>query len=329
MKSQVMGLAEAIGIPTIHKTCKRRWPWGWLGLSYGNPLKQLTTDSDPLSPPWPDLVISCGRRSAPLALAIKKQNKGKTFCVHIQDPLVGRQAFDLIVAPEHDNLDGPNVISTKGALHKVTPQKLAEGIGLYGSVFQDFPSPYSTVLLGGATNRYQMPRKAMEALIQQILLIRDQTRGSVLVTPSFRTPFRELLTKALEHEPHVFLVDLEKLNPYFAMLGLADYLFVTDDSVNMVCEACVTGKPVYILPLLGHGKTKPKKFIDGLVQKDVVRVFQGSISAWTYDPFNDTQTVANLVRERMQLTLKPYLYNGLVIQLLSLFPQFALHFLAS
>lgn len=301
MKSQVIGLSEAIGLPTLHKTCKRRWPWGWLGQSWGNPLTQLTTDSDPLSPPWPDVVISCGRRSAPLALAIKKQNTGKTFCVHIQNPLRNYQEFDLIVAPEHDNLCGPNVITTKGALHKVTLQKLEEGIKEHGFLFQGLPRPYSTVLLGGATNRYKMPREAMEDLIQKVLFIRDATKGSVLVTPSFRTPFREILSKALDHEPHIVLVDIEKINPYFGMLGVADYVFVTDDSVNMVCEACVTGKPVYSLPLLGHGDTKPKKFIQGLVQQGVVRLFHGSIESWTYAPFNDTEKVATLVRERIGL----------------------------
>jgi hypothetical protein len=299
MKSQVMGLAEAIGLPTTHKTCKRRWPWGWLSLPWGNPLNQLTTDSDPLSPPWPDLVISCGRRSAPLALAIKKQSKGKTFCVHIQDPITNRQAFDLIVAPEHDNLQGPNVISTKGALHKVTLQKLIEGAREHEDLFKAFAKPYSTVLLGGATNRYQMPREAMDDLIEKILVIRDLTKGSALVTPSFRTPFRDILTKALKGEQNIFLVDLEKVNPYFGMLGVADTIFVTDDSVSMVSEACVTGKPVYILPLLGHGKTKPKEFIQGLVNQGIVRLFQGSIDSWTYEPFNDTGRVAALVQEKM------------------------------
>lgn len=299
MKSQVIGLAEAIGLSTLHKTCKRRWPWGWLGLSWGNPLMQLTVESDPLSPPWPDLVISCGRRSASLALAIKKQSGGKTFCVHIQDPLFNRQEFDLIVAPEHDHLEGTNVISTKGALHKVTLQKLAEGAKSYGTLFQDLPRPYSTVLLGGATNRYKMPHEAIEDLIQKILLIRDKTQGSVLVTPSFRTPFREALTKALEQEPHIFLAEIEKNNPYFGMLGLADYVFVTDDSVNMVCEACVTGKPVYILPLLAHGDTKPKRFIHGLIHTRVVRLFEGSVDTWTYESFNESEKIAHIVRKKM------------------------------
>jgi mitochondrial fission protein ELM1 len=301
MKSQVVGLAEAIGLPTLHKTCKRKWPWGWLQLPFGNPLNQLTENSDSLTPPWPDLVITCGRRSAPLALAIKKQSEGKTFCVHIQNPLFNHKDFDLIVAPEHDHLTGPNVVSTKGAIHKVTTQKLEEGIKTYGSLFKDLPRPYSVVLMGGNTNRYTMTRDAFDNLIQAILLIRDKTQGSVLVTPSFRTPFKDILTKALQDEPNVFLVDLEKVNPYFGMLGVADFIFVTDDSVNMVCEACFTGKPVYILPLLGHQDTKPKEFIKGLVQAGIVRIFQGPIDSWTYEPFNDTAKIAAIVREKMKL----------------------------
>jgi len=301
MQSQVKGLSEAIGLPTVHKTCKRRWPWGWLSLSYGNPLTQLTTGSDPLSAPWPDLVISCGRRSAPLALAIKKQNGGKTFCVHIQNPILNLKDFDLIVCPEHDKLKGSNVISTKGAIHKITPEKIEEGIRSHAFLFEDLPRPYSVVLLGGSTNRYKMPLEALDDLIKNIILIRDRTQGSILITPSFRTPFRDHLTELLRNEPNIFLADIEKLNPYFAMLGVADFLFVTDDSVNMVCEACFTGKPVYILPLLNHGSTKPKKFIEGLVQEGVVRSFQGVIEPWTYTPFNDTAKVAALVREKMKL----------------------------
>ena len=34
-------------------------------------------------------------------------------------------------------------------------------------------------------------------------------------------------------------------NPYAGLLGWADRLVVTPDSVNMISEACATGKPVY------------------------------------------------------------------------------------
>lgn len=299
MKSQVVGLAEAIGLPTVHKTCMRRWPWGWLGLTWGNPLNQLTKESDKLVPPWPDLLITCGRRSAALALAIKKQSPQKTFCVHIQDPLYHRNDFDLIITPEHDHLKGPNIMSVKGGLHKVTHKKIQQEIAAHKGLFMDFPRPYSTVLIGGSTNRYKMPLKAVEALIHDILKIRELTGGSVLVTPSYRTSYRDVLTKALQSEPNIYLVDEKVVNPYLALLGLADTIFVTDDSVNMVCEACFTGKPVYILPLLNHGMTKPKKFIASLIQEGVVRPFEGAVESWTYEPFNDTEKIAKLVQEKL------------------------------
>lgn len=300
-KSQVAGLADALGLPTVHKTCERRWPWGWLGLSLGNPLTQLTPESDTLAPPWPDIVISCGRRSAPLALAIKKQSPGKTFCVHIQNPLLNHSAFDLIIAPEHDNFQGPNVILTKGALHKVTQDKIKQGLAAHGSLFAGLPRPYNVVLLGGSTHKYKMTREALEQLIQKILLIRDKTKGSVLVTPSFRTPFRNILRDRLSAETNIFLAEIEQMNPYLAMLGVADTLFVTDDSVNMLCEACFTGKPVYVLPLLGHKGAKSLTFIQDLVAEHVVRLFEGDIDSWTYTPFNDTQRIANLIREKLGL----------------------------
>jgi mitochondrial fission protein ELM1 len=299
MQSQVIGLAEAVGLPTTHKICSRRWPWGWLGITIGDPLKQLTQKSHTLTPPWPDLIISCGRRSAPLALAIKKRNQGKTYCVHIQNPMLNHKLFDLIIAPDHDKLKGPNVISTRGAIHKVTQEKVEEALKTYSHLFKDLPRPYSTVLLGGTTHRYKMSQEAMEDLIQAIFTIRERTEGSVLVTPSFRTPFRDLLKERLANEPYIFLADIEKLNPYLAMLGIADTFFVTDDSVNMLCEACSTGKPVYVLPMLGHGDAKSKRFIQELVQDHIVRPFVGNVESWTYVPFNDTKRIATLIKEKL------------------------------
>jgi len=299
--SQVLGLSEAIGLPTLHKICKRRWPWGWLGFSLRNPLTELTPDSDSLTPPWPDLIISCGRRSAPLALAIKKESRGKSFCLHIQDPLFNHAAFDLIIAPEHDNIKGPNIIANRGALHYVTQEKIDNSLKAHASLFKDLPKPYSSVLLGGNTHRYKMTEEALNDLIEKILSIRDLTKGSVLVTPSFRTPFRSVLRQALEAEPHIFLAEIETLNPYLSMLGIADFLFVTDDSVNMLSEACMTGRPVYVLPLLGHKGSKSLTFIEELVQDKTVRLFENKVESWSSPPLNETKRIAALVREKLAL----------------------------
>ena len=57
------------------------------------------------------------------SILLKKKNK-KIFTIHIQDPKVSFKNFDAIVAPEHDNLNGDNVFSTKGAIHYITESEI-------------------------------------------------------------------------------------------------------------------------------------------------------------------------------------------------------------
>ena len=303
MLSQVTGLAEAIGLPTEIKTCKRRAPWVWLPAMFPivNPLNHLTNDSDSLNPPWPDLLITCGRRQLPYALWIRKHSEGKTFCAHIQNPRIPLDKLDLIIAPEHDGISGDNVISTKGAIHKITPQKLIEGGKSWQTYFADYPRPYHVVLLGGSTNRYEMTSQVIEKLAEQIKSIADNNAGSVLITPSYRTPHLDLLQSHLEGNPRIFLADLTKENPYLGMLGLADYLYVTNDSVNMMCEANMTGKPLYLLVPQGHQDTVPSRFSDTLVEEGIARIYQGKTEDWTYTPFDETEKAAKEIRKRLGL----------------------------
>ncbi|MEB3702272.1 Mitochondrial fission ELM1 family protein [Candidatus Bealeia paramacronuclearis] len=303
MMSQVIGLSESLGLETIHKVVNRRWPYSWMPTlwPFGTPTKQLDKKSDSLAPPWPDVVISCGRRSVALALSIKKQNKGKTYLIHIQDPLISPRHLDLVAAPEHDKVIAPNVIKTFGALHKVSPQKLETARSEFKDYFSHYENPFYTVLLGGATNRYAMPQEAMEDLISSFDQILRDYPGSLLITPSFRTPYRDLLKTHFANHPRVFLAEPETFNPYFGMLALANAVLVTDDSVNMMTEACATGKPVYILPLRGHENTKPIRFASELIRRGYAKYFDGIIDFWEYRPFNETARVGNLIKSQLGL----------------------------
>ena len=151
-------------------------------------------------------------------------------------------------------------MSTKGAIHKVTPEKLQQGAQEWKQFFSQYARPYHVVLLGGSTNRFNMTKEVMDDLIKQIKTIAETTDGSVLITPSFRTPYLDSLKRQLEPLPNVFLADLNVENPYLGMLGLADFLYITNDSVNMMCEANMTGKPLYLLIPKGHEGTVPAQF---------------------------------------------------------------------
>src|SRR5437660_793192 len=120
MASQALGLAEAAGFPFLERALHIRRPWAWLPPSlWLAPLEAATHAGGPLAPPWPDLVIGCGRNTAAPGLAIRHASGGRALAVQVQDPRRGRNEFDLLVVPEHDRLRGPNVFITRGAVHRV------------------------------------------------------------------------------------------------------------------------------------------------------------------------------------------------------------------
>ena len=122
MRSQALGLAEAVGLPIEEKRIVVRAPWSWLpGGIVPTPLSALDPSGDRLAPPWPRLVVGCGRRSIGVALSVKRLSGGSTLAAYVQNPEWARAKFDLVVAMPHDGVTGPNVVTVPTALHRVTP----------------------------------------------------------------------------------------------------------------------------------------------------------------------------------------------------------------
>lgn len=295
MENQCVGLAERIGAPFEVKRLHPRPPWTWLPPGWWPaPMLALGRGSAALAPPWPDLMITCGRRSVPYALHVKQASGGRTFIAHIQDPLARLDRFDLIAAPRHDRLRGPNVAQTFGALHKVTPARLAAEAERFRASLAHLPRPLVCVLVGGPNGAYEMPTEAVAGLAQKL---RGLGAG-LAVTPSRRTGAMNVATlrSALSGAPAV-VWDLAGDNPYFGWLALADYVVVTCDSVSMVSEACFTGKPVLVVDLPG-GNAKFLAFHGAMRQAGFTRPFEGRLERWTYQPPDDTGAVAAEVRRR-------------------------------
>ena len=156
MASQALGLAEAAGFPFIEKRLDIRFPWTCLPPRlWFLPMAASRAAGATLSPPWPDLVIACGRNAAMPALAIRRASGGHTLAAQIQDPGVGHSEFDLLVVPEHDRLRGPRVIVTRGAVHRVTRARLAVEAGRFPAL-ATLPRPILSVLIGGANKAYRL-----------------------------------------------------------------------------------------------------------------------------------------------------------------------------
>lgn len=298
MESQAIALAEKVGIPFIVKRVFPKRPWIWLppGL-WPAPLAALSDESDTIMSPWPDLIISCGRRAVPYALLAKARSNGTVTTVHIQNPNTRFTAFDFIVLPQHDHLKGPNVIETEAALHCITNQRLKEAADQLESSLSHLPRPLVAVLIGGSNACYRLTPQKIISLAEQLKNLCENQGVGLLVTPSRRTGEKNIgiLRRSLEGLP-AEVWDCQGKNPYFGYLGLADSIIVTCDSVNMVTEACATNKPVHVVHLEG-GNRKFNEFHYNMRAAGYTRTFKGRLEDWNYHFPDDTTNVAKRIHE--------------------------------
>ena len=123
MISQVEGLAKALDLEFIHEKIALNNFWKLIPPKF-TPIKNFVFKNN-INQKF-DVVISCGRKSVIPSIFLKKRFKNKIMSIHIQDPKVSLENFDYIVAPEHDGLEGKNVIKSKGAIHYLRDNELEE-----------------------------------------------------------------------------------------------------------------------------------------------------------------------------------------------------------
>lgn len=300
MMSQIIGLACAVGLTHTTKKTRLAFPWKWMPLEAipRQPWAITCPEQITCSPP-PQLVISCGRHAIIPALTLKNQYGDQVFTVHIQDPATNPAPFDLVVVPKHDYTRGPNVYLSNGALHYVTPDRLAAAKAdpIRDEILFDRRTVV-TVLVGGPNNYYRFSNRDLEPFYHKLHQLGRQSRMAIL--PSSRTP--ESVCKRLRSEfsSDHYVWDRSDSNPYFTALAVASHLVVTGDSVSMITEATATGRPVFVEYLTEKRRARRfRRFHAQFQQAGFVRPFEGVLADWTYQPPNDTSQVARIIQERI------------------------------
>ncbi|QDT30819.1 mitochondrial fission ELM1 family protein [Thalassoglobus polymorphus] len=300
-QSQLRGLAEAIGVTSIPFDARVRFPWTLLP----SPLVSLKpgtfrSTEKVLQLPAPDLIMSCGRQAALAALSYKKAYNNSAFLIHLQDPQRSRNSFDLIVAPEHDNLQGKNVIQTLGAMHPLSLEKLQEAARI-GPVsgLDKLTSRFIAVLLGGPNKYYAFDEKDVQKLTEHLQSAATDDLQLAII-PSRRTPSKATAALSQTFGEDHFVWDGKGENPYLSALALCSYCVVTSDSVSMISEATATGQPVFIEML--DEKRPAKKFQHfhkSMIEGSFAKPFDGSIEDWMYQPPDETTRVAERVQQEL------------------------------
>lgn len=304
IENQVLGLAEAIAAKTRAnievRRIKYRGAFDRLPTALKLfPDKMLSPDSDVIEAPWPDIWIAAGRATIPHSIRIKTLSEDKTLVVQLQDPKHPLTAFDAVIAPEHDRIEGDTVLNLKGSTHRVTLERLQAGYARFEKQIEPLPHPRIAVLIGGKSKTHDLTRETAKEMVARIKRAIKALKGSILLTLSRRTPeaTRRVFLDAFKDMPGL-IYDGNGDNPYFAFLHAADHILVTEDSVNMVTEAATTGKPVHILAMDHHVLRSGSKFDlfhQSLQHEGLIRPFNGELRSWNYTPLNETQRAADFV----------------------------------
>ena len=248
--AQLQLLARALGASCVTKQLVFR-SWELLLHAFPHPtLAALDRGaSDPLDPPWPDLVLTAGRRNELVARWIRNASGDRTRLVHVGRPWSNPARFDLVVSNKQYLLAAAdNVIVNDLPLTDLTPASLADQRTHWGAKWTQLPRPWTVVLVGGDSGPLVFTPERARELARQLNARVARTRGSVLLTTSGRTPARsaDALLATLDAPAFVHRWPSREDNPYRGLLACGDEFVVTADSMSMLAESCTTGRPVYL-----------------------------------------------------------------------------------
>jgi mitochondrial fission protein ELM1 len=255
--TQVQALADELGWPCEAKKMFYR-PWELLS----NRLLGVTLaginkrSSSPLHAPWPDLVITAGRRNEPVARWIREKSGGATRLVHIGRPWAPLDSFDLIVTtPQYFLPERNSILHNRLPLYRLDVGKLEAAANKWSQQFRSLQKPWLAVLIGGDSGPFVFTPQKAALLGQQVNRRAAATDASVLISNSARTPPRALERFLGEiHAPYyLYQWGGSAANPYIGYLALADELVVTGESISMLAEAASTGKPLSIFDMSDAG----------------------------------------------------------------------------
>jgi len=297
MISQAEGLAKALDLNFIHQKVELNHFWRFLPPKIA-PIKQFILKEKIESNA--KVVISCGRKSVIPSMILKKKYKEKIFTIHIQDPKVGSNNFDLIIVPEHDNLRGENVISSKGAIHYITEVEIEKSKPYLANKITS--NKIVTLILGGPNKYYDFSVEELTKIFNEIKSKFISLEYQVVVVPSMRTPKTIIDLAAKEFVGHGYVVQNIDRNAYLSSLGLAKNIIVTCDSTSMISEAATSGKPIFI----AHMKPKKnnyrfKKFFQLFREMGITRNLGEKIEDWNYNYFNEAERIAKIVKEKWNI----------------------------
>ena len=252
--AQVEAVVQALPWPCERKYVHMRDEWAVAKPRVEPTLHHIDpAPSDPLEPPWPDLVITIGRRPSMVALWLRAQSGGDTRIALVGKPSGALEWFDLVIVSAEVQLPPlPNVLSINLPLMSVDEAAVQAAANTWEPRLADLPRPLVAILVGGPTGPFIYDEAVTDRFVAIARDVVTVEGGTPYITTSRRTP--PAVVKALQAR----LPDGARLfawtpdsteNPYRGLLGLADRFMVTGDSISMMVEVARLRRPLALLDL--------------------------------------------------------------------------------
>ncbi|MAR58203.1 MAG: nucleoside-diphosphate sugar epimerase [Rickettsiales bacterium] len=296
MISQVEGLAKALDLDFIHEKIELNNFWKFFPPKI-TPIQKFVFKNKIINDF--DIVISCGRKSVIPSIYLKKKFKNRIMNIHIQDPKVSLDNFDYVVAPEHDGLNGKNVLKSKGAIHYIREAELKENEFYLKSQIKK--EKIITLIIGGPNKYYDYNISDIEEIFSKVQKNFLDKNYQLILIPSMRTPIG-IIEKAKNFfdNDQIIINDVDK-KAYLSSLRLARHIVITCDSTSMISEAAITGKPIYVAQMQPTKKNyRFSKFFELFKSLNIIKDLENIVDEWSYEKLNETDRISGYIKEKLK-----------------------------
>ena len=296
MISQVEGLAKALNLDFIHEKIELNNFWKFIPPKF-TPIQDFVFKNK-IDKKF-SIVISCGRKSVIPSIFLKKKLGNKIVNIHIQDPKVSLNNFDFVIAPDHDGINGNNVLISKGAIHYLTNNELEENANYLKNKLNK--EKIVTLIVGGPNKYYNFDDEFIDQIFMKINENFIKKGFQLIFVPSIRTPQRLIdRAKNFFDEKQVIIENVDK-KAYLSSLKLSDFIVVTCDSTSMISEAAMTGKPIYVAQMPSiKNNYRFNKFFELFKTLNIIKDLENSVEKWRYEKLNETDKISKILKEKFK-----------------------------
>jgi len=209
-----------------------------------------------------EYVISCGSTCAGINILLSKDMGAKNISI-LKPSIFSPRDYNLVILPKHDIPNNYKPRKTENVLITQVACNLIDELYLENEtekLLKRFPHLKNSsrlkiaVFIGGESKNIYLPDNQIKILVNQLKEVAKEINADILLTTSRRTPesIEQILLKEFKRSDFCpFLIIANKENVPEAvggMLGLANIVIVSGDSVSMVSEAVSSGKSMIIFP---------------------------------------------------------------------------------